>query len=911
MADSEDAFTASEEHKIVEEHASFKPSNALDEADFKPGNSLLGAGLDGFEPSGSLFKGSTSLDEDTGFTPSNAFDADFTPLGSNFEPSNTLDDEFTPGNSLFGGSKLVGGDSFEPSGSLGVNDDDDLPALSTIRPSSTSTSTRIDDTASDYLPWNTVRARTFDGKSLHIKRKSKVSTLARLAAQKETATTMTSLLDVPIHRLLESLARLPTNTAHPPSSTLPNNTHPTPNNTHPTPNANASPSESSAQLFTDTYRPQRFTDLLGNDRVCRDAMAWLKTWDRCVFGASKGKGKSMGKGEDGEEMDVFGTGGDEWGRPRDKVLMLSGPPGLGKTTLAHIIARHAGYEVLEINASDARSGSIIDDRIRPALEAGKAVKGSGRPVLVVIDEIDGATGAGDNTGTFIHKLVQLITAKSVKSRKSSSSSKRPENQAKPLLRPIICIANDQYASALAKLRGHVYQLRVQRPADIHIVRRLREVCASEGMKADSRALGRLVGAARGDLRGCLNMLQFIKSKHTSRTTPAEMEITDDLVRRATVGMKESESTLMGVVNDLFAPLSRKRLGELGLSEEMGMTRYVGRLAGTVGGSGREGGVALGCFAHYLTRRKHDSSLLAFQKGIDWLGTYDLLSSAMWNEGEFALQGYLPYMLVGFFPLFGERGMGKVERDSADWDALQRIRANEEIYKTLAKCVHGASLHAPGDWRHFAAKPLLQLEFAPFLNRIINPPLRPVNSQVIKPQEKKLLARLVEIMVALDMNFLREREEDGQLVYRLEPPIDVFVTYDGKRAADIPISRYAVRQLVSQEIEMKAVSHHADFVEKESTSKRSFAARFSSKRRADGDDGDSPNKRARTAEAVDIVDRPPVDFFGRLIVKPVSRVEKGQPGEEGAKEKSGFTVLYKYTEGNSAAVRRPVKVGVFL
>lgn len=75
----------------------------------------------------------------------------------------------------------------------------------------------------------------------------------------------------------------------------------------------------------------------------------------------------------------------------------------------------------------------------------------------------------------------------------------------------------------------------------------------------------------------------------------------------------------------------------------------------------------GCFAHYLTRRKHDSSLLAFQKGIDWLGTYDLLSSAMWNEGEFALQGYLPYMLVGFFPLFGERGMGKVERDSADWD----------------------------------------------------------------------------------------------------------------------------------------------------------------------------------------------------------------------------------------------------
>lgn len=45
--------------------------------------------------------------------------------------------------------------------------------------------------------------------------------------------------------------------------------------------------------------------------------------------------------------------------------------------------------------SDARSGSIVDDRIRPALESGSAV-GSNKPVLLVIDEIDGATGAGEN-----------------------------------------------------------------------------------------------------------------------------------------------------------------------------------------------------------------------------------------------------------------------------------------------------------------------------------------------------------------------------------------------------------------------------------------------------------------------------------------------------------------------------------
>ena len=76
-------------------------------------------------------------------------------------------------------------------------------------------------------------------------------------------------------------------------------------------------------------------------------------------------------------------------------------------------------------------------------------------------------------------------------------------------------------------------------------------------------------------------------------------------------------------------------------------------------------------------------------------------------------------------------------------------------------------------------------------------------------------RLVGLMVALDLRFVQDKAEDGSLVYRLDPyvpflslrkyldfccsPIDVFVTYDGKRSSDIAISRYAVRQLVANEV----------------------------------------------------------------------------------------------------------------
>ena len=44
------------------------------------------------------------------------------------------------------------------------------------------------------------------------------------------------------------------------------------------------------------------------------------------------------------------TNQDHLDRPERKILLVHGQPGLGKTTLAHVVAKTAGYSVIEINA---------------------------------------------------------------------------------------------------------------------------------------------------------------------------------------------------------------------------------------------------------------------------------------------------------------------------------------------------------------------------------------------------------------------------------------------------------------------------------------------------------------------------------------------------------------------------------
>lgn len=454
-----------------------------------------------------------------------------------------------------------------------------------------------------------------------------------------------------------------------------------------------------------------------------------------------------------------------------------------------------------------------------------------------------------------------------------------------------------------------------RPADVHTVRRLREICELEELSVNTRALSVLVSIAKGDLRGCLNTLQFIKSRNE--------DVTEPLIRRATAGMKEGDSTTTTVLKEIFTPISRRRIKDLATEDDDGV-RYVSRLSRAIEVLNNPASVANGCFAQYPHYRRHEADMSRYRQVNDWLVAFDTLSSAMYADGEFELHGYLPHLLIPFHPLCREQRSERMERDTSDWDNVQLTRANEEIYKSLADGIRTSS-KTTGAYGHLITGQVLVLEFAPYLNRIISPPLRPVNSQIIKPAERALVSRLVEIMISLGLRFVQERADDGQLVYRLDPPIDVFVTYDGKRAADIATSRYAVRHLIAAEIDAALAANPVDVAPKGGNSRRSG---YSSKKILveQPDDGanslevvdkDDPpqldedqlrvHKRPRPADQVE--EKAPVDFFGRPIAAP--RKVSGPGAARSAEALTAFRTTYRYFEGNSAAVRKPVKVASFL
>ncbi|KAI8064610.1 P-loop containing nucleoside triphosphate hydrolase protein [Gongronella butleri] len=563
----------------------------------------------------------------------------------------------------------------------------------------------------------------------------------------------------------------------------------------------------SQQLWVEKYKPSIFMDLLGDQRVNRDALGWVKQWDYCVFGrrpqgetqrdkALREYKSTFGKNanEDKNNFKAKRQDDDPMLRPERKILLLSGPPGFGKTTLAHVIAKHAGYNIVEVNASDDRTGEVVSTKIKSALEMqailrkpsedGKGTTMYTKPNLLIIDEIDGASSSG-GADSFIRQLVDMAMAPVKKEGAQAKKGSRRKERA-PLLRPIICICNDAFAPVLRPLRAVAHHVQFRKVPVLHIARRLQFICQSEGLDTDLRTLSLLCDMTDGDVRSCLNTLQFIRSKSSS--------FDKDMLNKqqGTLGKKDMGQSLFATWDSLFSAGKSKQMYQRDRKD-----RYVGHMASLIDNSGDVDKVLQGCFEAYLSMKFHDESLNKLVAIGPWMDFYDNLQRRIFQNQDYTLMAYMPYVAVNYHRYFAGAVIQdhRMEYPRVDYEIFAKKKSYENLMTIFVNGIHPSQ-------RRFLTKDQIVLTVVPRLMRIISPDMRPVNKHLIKPEEKVMLDRLVNTMLEYGLTFVQESNEEGQFTFNLEPPMEELMMFEHMARKSVLSSRYATRQMIAQEIEVE-------------------------------------------------------------------------------------------------------------
>ncbi|KAH9650049.1 AAA domain-containing protein [Citrus sinensis] len=496
------------------------------------------------------------------------------------------------------------------------------------------------------------------------------------------------------------------------------------------------------QLWVDKYAPNSFTELLSDEQTNREVLLWLKQWDSCVFGSeirstseevlsalrrhstisqnkkqndssftrkNRGNRWSNGNFRNSNNLEYENSNSkgiqDSWhkktrstGPPEQKVLLLCGPPGLGKTTLAHVAAKHCGYHVVEVNASDDRSSSTIENKILDVVQM-NSVMADSRPKCLVIDEIDGALGDGKGAVEVILKMV-------------------------------ICICNDLYAPALRSLRQiakvHVF---IQ-PSVSRVVSRLKHICNNESMKTSSIALTTLAEYTECDIRSCLNTLQFLDKKKEILNV---MDIGSQVV-----GRKDMSRSAFDIWKEIFQKRKTKRLRN-SVSSSSNVSNEFDFLHSLISNRGDYDVIFDGIHENILQLQYHDPVMLKTVKCLDCLGNSDLMHQYIMRTQQMPLYVYQPPLAITVHRL-----VSQIQKPNLEWPkSYQRYRNALMEKMDIFKSWH--SKIPPYISRHLSTKSFVKDSISPLLHILSPPTLRPVALHSLSAKEKNDLAQLVSAM----------------------------------------------------------------------------------------------------------------------------------------------------------------------
>jgi len=170
------------------------------------------------------------------------------------------------------------------------------------------------------------------------------------------------------------------------------------------------------------------------------------------------------------------------------AALISGAPGVGKTTTAVAVCRKYGLLPIEFNASDLRSKKKLTDVISKyvnnlTLDANMNITSC----VIIMDEVDGMTS--DRGG--IPELVSIIKKTKI---------------------PFICICNDKTHPKMRTLASHCIDLHFRKLDARSIMPRIKFVLEQEGKQLPDGVINEIIAISNGDVRYILNKLQSLVSR---------------------------------------------------------------------------------------------------------------------------------------------------------------------------------------------------------------------------------------------------------------------------------------------------------------------------------------------------------------------------------------------------------------